>query len=215
MAPIEHKYSLLAGHIHGFDYDHDPKGGKHLQLHVRENGTDHRVAVNVHSANQPDELLFHKVAPLTHPITALLDETPDGHHDLLDGRHKGLRLDYIAGGFGLCRAQMKVVPFIEPSENGTLKSILETLLADVLSKPGDHRVFAFGEPWGPEHRRRDRYFGFLPGRGIHDVHMNQGSIGPHRNDNRERQDGALILRSADHTWIGVFLAFQTQRWDPQ
>ncbi len=212
MTPINHKYSLLAGQICGFDYDFDPKGGKHLQLHVRENDVGHRVAVNVHSANQPDELLFHMISPLADPITGLLDGVPDGNYDLLQKRHDDLRLDYIHGGFDFGRDNMKVVPFVEPSTNGTLKNILESLLVDVLSAPGLHRVFAFGEPWGPEPKRRDRYFDFLPGRGVHDVHMNQGSIGPHENDNRERQDGALFMRTADGTWTGVFLAFQTQRW---
>src|SRR3546814_11244807 len=48
--------------------------------------------------------------------------------------------------------------------------------------------YAFGEPWGPEPRDPDQYFGFLPGRGIHDIHMNQGSSGSHQSSNGVNQD---------------------------
>lgn len=35
-------------------------------------------------------------------------------------------------------------------------------------------VYAWGRHWGPE-STPDEYFGFVPGRGQHDIHMNQGT----------------------------------------
>jgi hypothetical protein len=37
------------------------------------------------------------------------------------------------------------------------------------------RVYAFGQRWGPEPGTPDKVFGFSPGNGIHDLHMNQGN----------------------------------------
>ncbi len=212
MTKKAHAYSLLSGAVHGLDYDHDPKGGKHMQIFVIENDVPHRIALNVHSAKQPDELLFHMADPFDHPIVDDLKELDEGHYDLLSPLFDTLRLDYVRGGFGLSRDRMNVLPFTDPSPAGTLKSVLEPLFQTAMQENHEWRIHAFGEPWGPEPRRRDRYFGFVPGRGIHDVHMNQGGTGRHLNDNRERQDGAIILRKPGGAWAALFLAFQTQIW---
>jgi len=36
----------------------------------------------------------------------------------------------------------------------------------------ENLIYAFGEPWVNE-RQKDKIFGFKPGNGIHDIHMNQ------------------------------------------
>jgi hypothetical protein len=60
-----------------------------------------------------------------------------------------------------------------------------------------------------------RFFGFRPGNGIHDVHMNQGNRDEHWHDNGIWSDGGLIFEwrepGMDH-WSAIFLAFQTQAW---
>src|SRR6185503_559346 len=82
---------------------------------------------------------------------------------------------------------------------------------------------AFGERWGPEAQKKDKYFGFLPGNGIHDIHMNQGNVGQFTSDDGVWQDGALMIHvpatlAADGStlspeqWVAVFLAFQSQAW---
>ncbi len=74
------------------------------------------------------------------------------------------------------------------------------------------QVFAFGSKWGPEDKP-DQYFKFVPGQGVHDIHMNQGNSGSYRKDNGVYQDGCLILHYPDDTWLAVFLAFQSQTFD--
>jgi len=75
------------------------------------------------------------------------------------------------------------------------------------------RVYAFGERWGPESGLPDKVFGFQPGNGIHDIHMNQGNGGQFAGDNGVWQDGALLIHfPAQSQWVGFFLAFQSQGW---
>lgn len=74
-------------------------------------------------------------------------------------------------------------------------------------------IYAFGERWGPEDNKKDKYFGFLPGNGIHDIHMNQGNVGQFVGDDGVWQDGGLIIHNpATNTWTGIFMAFQSQAW---
>ena len=58
-------------------------------------------------------------------------------------------------------------------------------------------------------------FGFTPGNGLHEIHMNQGTPRRERyaEDNGAWQDGALFLHLRDEgRWVGVYLAFQAQQW---
>jgi len=74
-------------------------------------------------------------------------------------------------------------------------------------------IYAFGERWGPERNIKDKIFGFLPGNGIHDIHMNQGNAKKFEKDDGVWQDGALLIHfPSDDRWIGIFLKFQSQCW---
>jgi hypothetical protein len=75
------------------------------------------------------------------------------------------------------------------------------------------RLYAFGQRWGPEAKPPDKIFGFLPGNGVHDIHMNQGNSQRFRHDDGVWQDGGLLLHyPAQDQWVGIFLAFQSQAW---
>lgn len=70
-------------------------------------------------------------------------------------------------------------------------------------------VYAYGGKWGPEPQKPDAYFDFLPGNGIHLIHMNQGD---QENPNGKYQDGALFVEFASGETAGLFLKFQNQTW---
>jgi hypothetical protein len=75
------------------------------------------------------------------------------------------------------------------------------------------RLHAYGTRWGPEPHFSDQVFGFVPGNGIHDVHMNQGNWDEHRDDNRPWADGGLLFHDVEREhWCAIFLAFQSQSW---
>jgi hypothetical protein len=77
----------------------------------------------------------------------------------------------------------------------------------------DALVYAFGERWGPEPQTKDKIFGFLPGNGIHDIHMNQGNVGRFIEQDGVWQDGALFLHLPTvQRWVAIFLKFQSQTW---
>ena len=93
--------------------------------------------------------------------------------------------------------------------NEKLDAYVQRAMADELAM-----VYAFGEPWGAETDKADDYFGFLPGNGIHDIHMNQGNPrGRFFRDNGPWQDGGLIFEFPEQAqWVAVFLKFQSQAW---
>ena len=57
----------------------------------------------------------------------------------------------------------------------------------------DAVVYAFGQRWGPERNVADKIFGFRPGNGVHDIHMNQGNSKQFRGDDGVWQDGGLLF----------------------
>jgi hypothetical protein len=66
---------------------------------------------------------------------------------------------------------------------------------------------------GLEASIRDKVFGFLPGNGVHDIHMNQGNSQQFRGDDGVWQDGGLLLHyPTQDQWVAIFLAFQSQAW---
>ena len=71
----------------------------------------------------------------------------------------------------------------------------------------------FGQRWGPEDGLPDKVFGFEPGDGVHDIHMNQGNDASFVRDDGVWQDGGLLVHfPAVSRWVGIFLAFQSQAW---
>ena len=88
-----------------------------------------------------------------------------------------------------------------------------TFAAIAAIQESDAVVYAFGQRWGPEATTKDKIFKFLPGNGVHDIHMNQGNVPPFQGDDTVWQDGGLLFQfpSADQ-WVALFLAFQSQAW---
>ncbi|MGI9022285.1 MAG: DUF2278 family protein, partial [Acidimicrobiales bacterium] len=184
-------------------------GGKkpHYQIRMLAQGAHHRIAVNVVSTQSPSELLFVLDPHFAHPVLASLATVEEGF-TLLPSQPGGAALDFVRGS--LFQPQdMKALPFDAPGPDNDLAEIFELYVNRAISREAD--VFALGSRWGPEAGKPDQYFGFAPGNGIHDIHMNQGSPPPHKDDNGVWQDGALFLHfPAEYTWLAFFLAFQSQ-----
>ena len=90
-----------------------------------------------------------------------------------------------------------------------LSDLLESRVNRALADP-EAMIYAFGERWGPE-GQRDQVFGFAPGNGVHDIHMNQGNAGRFVGDDGVWQDGAFLLHHpGENRWSALFLAFQSQ-----
>jgi uncharacterized protein YukJ len=104
---------------------------------------------------------------------------------------------------------MKPLPPDEPGVDNDLKDMLEKAVLRALNEEGS-LVYAFGDRWWPEAGKPDKYFKFVPGNGIHDIHMNQGNSGKYKKDNGVFQDGALVFQYPGEKWRAFFFAFQSQ-----
>src|SRR5262245_54193842 len=182
----------------------------HYQVHISANGVHHRIAVNVQSSDG-SEVEYLVRSRFVHPITDSLSALSQGRSEV-PSRPGGIALDFIRGNLA---QPWEFVP-LPMSASGPDNDLNEKLDAYVQRAMSDENamVYAFGEPWGPEAHKADQYFGFLPGRGIHDIHMNQGNPpGPFAKDNGPWQDGGLIFEFPDQQqWVAVFLKFQSQAW---
>jgi uncharacterized protein YukJ len=177
---------------------------------VDEAGVNYRIAVNVKSKLAPSELMYYIKGHFEHPVTAVVGELPSGFHRLAPNPASGA-LDFIRGNL-LQPGQMTPLPFDIPGPdndlNEKLDGIVQRAMADEMAL-----VYAFGERWGPESNKADNYFGFVPGNGIHDIHMNQGNAPQFVQDDGPWQDGGLLFHfPRQEQWTAVFLKFQSQSW---
>jgi uncharacterized protein YukJ len=182
----------------------------HYQVQLGANGTSYRIATNVKSSVAPSELLYLIKENFGHPILARLADLQEGFATLAS-QPGGMALDFIRGNL-FDRSEMRLLPHNVPGPDNDLSDRIEHYINRAINEPGA-LVFAFGQRWGPEQGQRDKVFGFQPGNGIHDIHMNQGNVAAYRHDDGVWQDGGLILRlPASNQWVGVFLGFQSQAW---
>ncbi|RCJ32873.1 hypothetical protein A6770_18260 [Nostoc minutum NIES-26] len=180
----------------------------HYQVLVTDEKQKYRIAINVKSKQSPSELLYFVDENFSHPITKELQELDFGFQELVR-KPGGLALDFIRGNL-FDPSQMKPLPYNVPGPDNDLNELLELYIARAIASP-DAVLYPFGERWGPEEDVKDKYFGFLPGNGIHDIHMNQGNAAQFQKDNGVWQDGGLLIYyPTRNQWVGIFLAFQSQ-----
>ncbi|KAF9946959.1 hypothetical protein BGZ72_010998 [Mortierella alpina] len=127
-----------------------------------------------------------------HPLTNKLNSLSLGFHTLpTSGGLKGL--DYLRGEPPILDFQTgKVLPREAPDLQGDILEKMEPILTCAIREGA--KIFLFGSSYGA---------------GIHDIHMNQGSLPQFANG--VDQDGAILLQYPDGHWEPVFLAFASQR----
>lgn len=196
-------YRILKGSVleHALDDDSSP----HIEVLIEENGNKHRAAVNVRSKIAPHALLYERRDLTDTNKIAALRALGDGVIDV----PQGLKLDYPGGLVN--KSDMEPAPFRAAGVNNDLLEFILPLLDRAIAEDGA-RIYSWGETWF-ESGGRDRYFNFSPGRGIHDIHMNQGSSGGFAGSNGRFQDGALAFEFEDGSFVEILLAFQSQSWN--
>ena len=200
------KYSVLKGRP--VDLRLASGSNPHYQIHVVDDHAEYRIAVNVRSQDGSD--LQYVIDPqFRYPLQYDLRELPLGLR-AVPSRPAGFALDYIRGNVVDPRAFV-TIPMNLPGPDNDLNEKLDHYVQRALSDEAAV-LYAFGEPWGPE-PQRDKIFGFTPGAGIHDIHMNQGNDPGHRGDDGVWQDGGLLFEfPGQQQWVGIFLRFQSQAW---
>jgi uncharacterized protein YukJ len=202
-------YGVLRGQVLRGQREGADNSTPHYQIHLNDGTGDWRVAVNVRSAVWPSELLYLVVDDVAHPMLEQLAAAGPGWHELASAP-AGVALDYIRANL-FQREQMRVLPGTLAGGVNDLSSVLDAWVVRARDEP-DASVFAFGERWGPE-PTPDKVFGFSPGNGVHDIHMNQGNSAQYAADDGVWQDGGLLFHfPSGPRWVGVFLAFLSQAW---
>ncbi len=188
----------------------------HFQVLVDCNGTKHWFTVNVRfvvpSGQAPtDNVMYAVVDNYSHPITAAIkaQALPWGFTEIKEAPG-GIALDYVRGSL-LPLKELKILS----NANSTFTD-LSSLLASYINQARNNpevEVYVFGSkfPLPGDNRRGSNPFSLNPNIGLHDVHMNQGSIGSHAPSNAPWQDGALFFHNTTtDKWTAIFLAFETQ-----
>ncbi|HJW95616.1 MAG TPA: DUF2278 family protein [Thermoanaerobaculia bacterium] len=180
----------------------------HYEVRVEAAGQSYRIAVNVQSVDK-SEVLYHIDEAFMHPFTTQLAALPDGHHTV-PSQAGGIAIDFVRGGLNLHRADFVPLPMTDQGDDNDLNDKIDHYVQRVMSESGA-RIYAYGSFF--KDNKKDPYFGFKPGQGIHDIHFNQGNSGNFAGDNGPWQDGALLFHiPSENRWVAIFLAFQTQSW---
>ncbi len=182
----------------------------HYQVHLVDENDDYRIAINVKSKQHPSALLYLIDEQFTHPMLDVLKELELGFMEI-QTEPDGMAMDYIRGNL-FTPDKMVPLPHDVPGPDNDLNEKIDFFVQRSLADE-DAVIYAFGERWGPEPNSRDKYFGFKPGNGIHDIHMNQGSVERFKKYNGVWQDGGMLIHFGSiNQWVAIFLAFQSQCW---
>lgn len=197
-------YGVLKGKA--IDMKNGQGSSPHFQVKVSDDDL-FRIAVNVKSQEEPSTVLYYADEDFNHPILKDLVNLPVGFNKL-KSRPGGMALDFIRGNL-FDVTEMKLLPYNIPGPDNDLNEFLQKYVDKAIAMENSE-IYAFGQRWGPENKR-DQYFGFKPGNGIHDIHMNQGNSDKWKNDDGVWQDGGIIFHYPDEDkWTAVFIAFQSQ-----
>ncbi len=202
-----HRYGVLKGSA--IDRRLGAGQSPHYQVRLVDGEADYRIAINVQSKLAPSELEYLVDDQFQHPITEGLSALASGF-TALQGASSGLSLDFIRGNL-FDRERMTPLPHDVVGPDNDLNDKLDHYFQRAILDESAV-VYAFGEPWGPE-PAKDKYFGFRPGRGIHDIHMNQGNHPSFASQDGTWQDGSVLIHyPSRQQWVGIFLKFQSQAW---
>lgn len=184
----------------GYDrerHEDDPED-PHMLLYFRDPdkprtaANKYNVAINVKSKESPSELVYVLKDPFDHQETiGKLEALNRGFH----AANSTLFLDYERTPNLVDIENGTVLPHDVAGRDNDLLDELEPIVQSAIRNQALVYIFGF--------RYRD-------GKGIHKVHMNQGSVGSFSNQNGVKTDGAIIIRDNDG-WKAVFLAFAGQK----
>lgn len=178
----------------------DPHGKPHYMVEVNVSGALYRAAVNVLSDDNPPNLQFLCVDNYSHPILTSIKGFTPGLFTLKSKAGTGA-LDYVQEDL-LDIDDMTIV------DGTTLDNVMDDRFGKAQTQGAT--VYFLGSCYMDT--SADEYFGFTPANGIHNIHMNQGSVGQFKFENGSYQDGGLFIHyPSDDSWTAMFFKFQSQQ----
>lgn len=177
-------------------HEDDPED-PHMLLYFRDPdkprtaANKYNVAINVKSKGSPSELVYVLKDPFGHQDTIQkLAALELGFH----AATSSLFLDYERTPNLVDIEHGTILAHDVPGKDNDLLDKLEPIIQSAIRNQA--KVYIFG-------------FRYRDGKGIHKVHMNQGSVVPFANQNGVKKDGAIIIHD-NEGWKAVFLAFASQ-----
>jgi uncharacterized protein YukJ len=119
----------------------------HYQVHLVDDTTEYRIAINVKSQTSPSEVEFIVIDDFRHPITEGLVERPLGF-TALPSTPLGGGLDFIRGNL-FDRSFMRPLPFNVPGPDNDLNDAVDRHVQAAVEEETAF-ICAFGQRWGPE-----------------------------------------------------------------
>ncbi len=202
-------YGLVIGEKSRYYRDDPDNFGRyyHGNLDVKTPSGDYHCAIDVDPKSMPDGIQW-RVVHIRPQDFARLKTLPNGWHFLRSQSDSGA-LDYIRSRvlhppiliwnvrYDSCLARfLEFFRWSPPWKSGTGIQALTELEAVIEQGV---RFYLFGEP-------------FTRGRGVHNIHQNQGDPigGGHDAENAIWQDGATIVETAQGGFVGFLNKFKTQ-----
>ena len=189
------KYVMLRGKVMNKWYDIDERAHYHITVEASDKKYD--IAINIGSISYKGKIFN------SSPLNIYYDE--EYKHLILKEMLKygvgitlcsdKVKLDYVRGNLfdkrkvrrinGLSKKKMYLIEIIE-------KNVKEAILNK------DIEIFIFGNLYDNE-------------KGIHDIHMNQGSQSPHDVNDRANNDGGIFFYNNEtEKWTSLFIMFENQ-----
>lgn len=200
--PVEN-YGVWKGKPIRYTYEtheEDPRSPHLMLLFTDERHTNPRAAINIKSGDRLDSrLAFWTVAEFQHPLVHRLSSLSPGFQNLVGTNEQGpdgLALDYIRSNL-FQQQDGRLLPHDVPGEKNDIIDVLIPILDRAIGSNAS--IFVYGSRFGD-------------GKGIHNVHMNQGNPRRWAGDNGVYQDGGIIFQFEDH-WEAVFIGFASQAVD--
>lgn len=188
----------------------------HVEVLVEgESNVKYRLAINIKSNRSPNQVLYFVGEDFRSEEITELPQLDFGFNEITD-ENRNIALDYIRGNLVIPKNMISLPNIDRDIEDIDPNNDLYDKITSYISEARGTKAtfYVFGEPFGPE-RQRDKYFGFTPGRGIHNIHMNQGNVGDRNleEENGSWQDGGVLIHfENENRWVAIFLAFQSQSW---
>ncbi|OCK92680.1 uncharacterized protein K441DRAFT_569540 [Cenococcum geophilum 1.58] len=180
----------------------DDSKSPHITLKFKDDPNASRelqAAINVKSTDRDTRLVYWFVKDFKHPITDALANLDLGFHLIRpnDSQTGDLALDYIRTQPELMTLEDgRILEHDIPGPNNDILDEMKPILQTAIDKNNGATVYLFGSSFGS---------------GIHDIHMNQGSLP--RFDNGVNQDGGILFNFPnDGHWEAIFLAFASQKY---
>jgi len=186
---------------------HETQYHLHVKLRVASAGggtEEWDTAINVGTNDADDLLKYRLVFDYHHPIRETLKAAKPGFHDLT-GTSGLPALDFLRSDVLGETGHWRDSDVMDGSDIPEPVASFKRLLQKANTAASD--VYVFGRTYAP------------PDKGIHDVHMNQGSSGgfinnghdDHNDHNDVWQDGAVLVDLGEPEWAGYFTAFTQQK----